>query len=223
MAMAAAFDTLRLASALVVEMRQMRSHRLAREMPQAFAFGAEHERQRSGEGGGFERLVAILRQADAQHAALAELGRALALRFLTSTMGTRSSAPLAALASTPESGGLCRSVRTRPDAPKAAAERSAAPTLCGSVTWSSTSRMPFVIDIVEADGRERPGFERHALMHGVGAEQPVEILRGGGLRCELAFGDERAPAGGRHCRWRAGARRAGPDWRVRLRRRAGRR
>ena len=34
-----------------------------------------------------------------------------------------SSAPLAALASTPCRGGLCRSVMTRPEAPKAAAER----------------------------------------------------------------------------------------------------
>ena len=59
---------------------------------------------------------------------------------------------------------------TRPEAPKAAAERNTAPTLCGSVTWSSTSSMPSVIDIVERDQRQGPGLEHNALMHGVGAQ-----------------------------------------------------
>ena len=38
----------------------------------------------------------------------------------------------------PSSGGLWRRVMTRPAAPNTAAERRMAPTLCGSVTWSST-------------------------------------------------------------------------------------
>ena len=46
----------------------------------------------------------------------------------------------AALASAPDSGGACRSWVTMPSAPKAAAERRIAPTLWGSVTWSSTSK-----------------------------------------------------------------------------------
>ena len=48
--------------------------------------------------------------------------------------GTISSAPLAALASAPVKGGVCRSGSTTPAAPKAAAERNTAPTFCGSVT-----------------------------------------------------------------------------------------
>ena len=61
-------------------------------------------------------------------------------RFTTRAQGTRSSAPDAALATTPLSGGEWRSWVTIPIAPNAAAERRIAPTLCGSVTWSSTSR-----------------------------------------------------------------------------------
>ena len=60
-------------------------------------------------------------------------------RLTTRAHGTRSSAPDAALATTPLSGGEWRSWVTMPTAPKAAAERRIAPTLCGSVTWSSTS------------------------------------------------------------------------------------
>ena len=59
-------------------------------------------------------------------------------RFCTSATGTCSSAPDADLASAPARGGLCRRVMTRPAAPNTAAERRMAPTLCGSVTWSST-------------------------------------------------------------------------------------
>ncbi len=55
------------------------------------------------------------------------------------------------------------------EAPKAAAERNAAPTFCGSVTWSSTSRMPSRVDLVERDRGQGLRFERHTLMHGVGA------------------------------------------------------
>ncbi len=53
------------------------------------------------------------------------------------------------------------------------------------------------IDVVEADGLERSGFEGHALMHRIGSEQPVEILRGCGLGLEPALGDQgRQPVGG---------------------------
>ena len=43
------------------------------------------------------------------------------------------------LATTPDSGGAWRSCVTIAAAPNAAAERRIAPTLCGSVTWSSTT------------------------------------------------------------------------------------
>jgi hypothetical protein len=45
-----------------------------------------------------------------------------------------SSVPDAERASVPDSGGACRSCVTMPSASNAAAERSTAPTLCGSVT-----------------------------------------------------------------------------------------
>ena len=58
------------------------------------------------------------------------------------TSGTYSSAPEADLARTPVASGLWRAVVTIADTAKAAAERAMAPTLCGSVIWSSTSTMP---------------------------------------------------------------------------------
>ena len=58
------------------------------------------------------------------------------------TIGTSSSAPEADFASTPVASGLWRAVVTMALTAKAAAERMMAPTLCGSVIWSSTSTMP---------------------------------------------------------------------------------
>ena len=63
-------------------------------------------------------------------------------RFCTVTSGTISSAPEADFASTPVASGLCRAVVTIALTANAAAERRMAPTLCGSVIWSSTSTMP---------------------------------------------------------------------------------
>ena len=63
-------------------------------------------------------------------------------RFCTVTIGTSSSAPEADFASTPVASGLCRAVVTIALTANAAAERRIAPTLCGSVIWSSTSTMP---------------------------------------------------------------------------------
>ncbi len=60
-------------------------------------------------------------------------------RLTTRATGTRSTAPAAALARAPVNLGAWRSCRITPTAPKAAAERSMAPTFCGSVTWSSIS------------------------------------------------------------------------------------
>src|SRR3546814_16176820 len=59
-------------------------------------------------------------------------------RLTTRTHGTVSSAPEAERAMTPLSGGLCRSWVTIAAASNAAAERSTAPILCGSVTWPRT-------------------------------------------------------------------------------------
>ena len=71
------------------------------------------------------------------------------------------------MASTPDSCGLWRAVVISAPAPKATAERMMAPTLCGSVTWSSTSTSLRVAERVEALGLQRLGLDQHALMHGV--------------------------------------------------------
>ena len=63
-------------------------------------------------------------------------------RFCTVTSGTSSRAPEADFASTPVASGLWRAVVTIAFTANAAAERMIAPTLCGSVIWSSTSTMP---------------------------------------------------------------------------------
>ncbi len=60
-------------------------------------------------------------------------------RLLARTSATRSKAPEAALARVPVAWGAWRSCTTTAAAPKAAAERSTAPTLRGSEAWSSTT------------------------------------------------------------------------------------
>ncbi len=60
-----------------------------------------------------------------------------------------------------------------------------------------------LVDIVQRDGGQGLGLEQHALMHRVGAKQPVEILGRHGLRLESALGEERAEPlrrilGGKH-------------------------
>ena len=70
------------------------------------------------------------------------------------TSGTSSSAPEAAFASTPVASGLWRAVVTIAFTANAAAERRIAPTLCGSVIWSSTSTMPSCVNVsMSGEGR----------------------------------------------------------------------
>ena len=88
-------------------------------------------------------------------------------RFCTIAIGTNSSAPEADLASTPVASGLWRAVVTIAATAKAAAVRMMAPTLCGSVIWSSTSTMPVVGQILDAGRGQRIGLGEQALMHGV--------------------------------------------------------
>ena len=71
--MAAAFETLRLASGPLVEMRQSRSQCLSRELAQAFAFGAKHKRERKGQRRGLERLGSFLGEPDPQETGFAKL------------------------------------------------------------------------------------------------------------------------------------------------------
>ena len=100
-------------------------------------------------------------------------------RLTTRAHGTRSSAPDAALATTPLSGGEWRSWVTMPTAPNAAAERRIAPTLCGSVTWSSTSSTArsgaLGEHVVEPHVLERLDLDHHALVRRVVRHQPAEV------------------------------------------------
>ena len=78
------------------------------------------------------------------------------------------------------------------------------------------------IDIIQRDEGQGLGLEHYALMHRVGAQQPVEILRRYQLRFQPAFGEEgpeplRRVLGGKQFHAAAAS-----DWRERLRRRAGR-
>jgi len=50
---------------------------LARELPQAFAFGAEHESKRSRQRRSFQRLIRLLGKPHAKYVALAELAQGL--------------------------------------------------------------------------------------------------------------------------------------------------
>ena len=98
-------------------------------------------------------------------------------RFCTVTIGTSSSAPEAALASTPVASGLWRAVVTIAFTAKAAAERRIAPTLCGSVIWSSTSTMPSCGQRLDVGRGQGIGFRQKALMHGIRRQQPVDLVR----------------------------------------------
>ena len=98
-------------------------------------------------------------------------------RFCTVTSGTSSSAPEADFASTPVASGLWRAVVTMAFTANAAAERRMAPTLCGSVIWSSTSTMPSCGSVVDVGRGQGIGLRQQALVHGVGAEPLVDQSR----------------------------------------------
>ena len=69
-------------------------------------------------------------------------------------IGTSSSAPDADFASTPVASGLWRAVVTIALTSNAAADRRMAPTLCGSVIWSSTRIMPSAASVsMSGEGR----------------------------------------------------------------------
>ena len=112
------------------------------QLPQALALGAEHQRERRAQRqrGEIARRRWSRGRPPGSRAPSAPRARARDSAPLTS--GTCSSAPEAALASTPVASGLWRAVVTMAVAAKAAAERKIAPTLCGSVIWSSTSTTP---------------------------------------------------------------------------------
>ena len=66
-----------------------------------------------------------------------------------------------------------------PIAPNAAAERRIAPTLCGSVTWSRTSRTArsgaLGEHVAEPHVLERLDLDHHALVRRVVGNQPAEV------------------------------------------------
>ena len=190
-ATAAAFDTLRLASALVVEMRQIRSQcsRVSwrRPLPSAPSTSAKG---RVSEVASSAWSPCSARP-NSQRAALARVGQTLR-QILDEDDRHEIGRAAAALASAPCRGGLCRSVITRPEAPNAAEERNAAPTFCGSVTWSSTSNKASGVDLVERNRRQRLNLGGNALMHRVETQQPVEIPGRRGFRREAALGKKGA-------------------------------
>jgi hypothetical protein len=105
-------------------------------------------------------------------------------RFTTRTHGTTSSAPEALLATVPDSGGAWRSWVTIAQALKAAAERMIAPTLCGSVTWSSTTtgRSRIGLEhVFKVHVFQRVAFQHQPLVRRVARDQPGKI----GGRCPL--------------------------------------
>ena len=75
-------------------------------------------------------------------------------------------------------------------APKAAAERRTAPTLCGSVTWSSTTTSFASARSAMSRLGQGIGEDGDPLMHGAGAGQPLDLARldGGGeiARCRAS-------------------------------------
>ncbi len=93
------------------------------------------------------------------------------------TIGTSSSAPEADLASTPVASGLWRAVVTMAATAKAAAVRMIAPTLCGSVIWSSTSTMPEGVHILDVGRGQGIGLGEKPLMHGVRREPRGDRIR----------------------------------------------
>ncbi len=176
MAIAAAFETLRLASALTVEMRQSGIAALPCELAQAFAFGAEHEGKRAGEGRVLERAFGFFRETDAQDAAVAELGQRLGevldehdgheVERAARGLGEHARKRRAVALGQHEAGGAEGGRR---------AERRADIMRIGHLIEHEQDAVG--IDVVQADRRQGPHLQRHALMHRVGPEQPVEIFR----------------------------------------------
>lgn len=77
----------------------------------------------------------------------------------------------------PVSAGAWRLVETSASAPKASAERRIARTLCGSVTWSSTTTSGPTGERVDRQRLERQNLDGDALVNRVAAEQAVEDAR----------------------------------------------
>ena len=92
------------------------------------------------------------------------------------TMGTYSSAPEAALASTPVASGVWRAVVTTALTANAAAERRMAPTLWGSVIWSSTQHARGR-DVFERGRVQGIGLGIKPLLHGLRPHQGFDRIR----------------------------------------------
>ncbi len=187
---------------------------LARELTQAFAFGAEHQRERPRQASWSRARRFLPRRAPRADSRARQARRELCARFFTRTTGTMSSAPLAALASAPVSGGLCRSVRISPEAPKAAAERNDRADILRVGHLVEHEHHAVWTEIIETGRWQRLGLEHHALMHGVRPQQAVEVSGTCRRRRDLARGEGRAQALARRSRWPTAARPADPDWRA---------
>ena len=98
-------------------------------------------------------------------------------RLRTIMKGTCSSPPEADLARTPVAAGLWRAVVMIASTPKAAAVRTIAPTLCGSVIWSRARTTRVAAQGVEGRRGQGIGLEIEALVNGVGLDEPVDLVR----------------------------------------------
>ena len=95
---------------------------LARQLTQALAFGAEHERERRMQRASADRSASpSLSRSDQQEIRAPSAPPCARARFCTVTIGTYSSAPDADLASTPVASGEWRAVVTSAFTPNAAA------------------------------------------------------------------------------------------------------
>ena len=90
--------------------------------------------------------------------------------------GTISSAPLAALASAPVKGGVCRSGMTDAGGPESSGRAQHGADILRVGDLIEHKQNAFGRAHLRARPGQGLGLEHHALMHGVGSEQPVELL-----------------------------------------------
>ena len=105
--------------------------------------------------------------------------------------------PEADLARTPVAAGLWRAVVTIASTPKAAAVRTMAPTLCGSVIWSSASTTFSPLERVEFGRGEGISLEVEPLVDGIGLDEAVDLVRTDDLGLDRKALDHFAQAPGR--------------------------
>ena len=152
---------------------------LARQLPQPFSFGAEHEHGAAGKIAGIERSRPLLRQTDAPVSRLPQFIERARYRLTTWICGTCSVAPEAALASTPVRPGALRSVRMTAAGPESGG---------GAHHRADVMRVGDLIEHDEAVRRiiasgkfaqrrfmQRRDLDQNSLMHAALRREPVQL------------------------------------------------